>query len=105
MQAGPAPGWVAALFPTDGADEREQRLAVLLEAEFAGGPMLSAQFRSRILTLASPTAEDRAAPGSGSAAQDLGHQENYQTLACTRSRLDCRVNCETCRSLKGSNET
>ena len=52
MQAGPAPGWVAALFPTDGADEREQRLAVLLEAEFAGGPMLSAQFRSRILTLA-----------------------------------------------------
>ena len=58
MQAGPAPGWVAALFPTDGADEREQRLAVLLEAEFAGGPMLSAQFRSRILTLASPTAEE-----------------------------------------------
>jgi hypothetical protein len=58
MQAGPAPGWVAALFPTDGADEREQRLAVLLEAEFAGGPMLSAQFLSRILTLASPTAEE-----------------------------------------------
>ena len=51
--------WAAKLFATDGHTEREQRLAVLLEAEFAGGsPLMSTQFRSRILTLASPTAEE-----------------------------------------------
>jgi hypothetical protein len=59
VAAGEQTGWVARLFPTDGHTEREQRLAVLLEAEFAGGsPLMSAQFRSRILTLASPTAEE-----------------------------------------------
>ena len=45
----PVRGWVARLFPSGGEDEREQRLAVLLEAEFAGsGPLMSAQFRSRV---------------------------------------------------------
>ena len=40
---------MARLFPSGGEDEREQRLAVLLEAEFAGsGPLMSAQFRSRV---------------------------------------------------------
>jgi hypothetical protein len=55
----PLTGWAAKLFATDGHTEREQRLAVLLEAEFdSGSPLMSAQFRSRVLTLASPTVEE-----------------------------------------------